>query len=345
MWDAGDKGLTRDDVSALFNHRLTAPELDDLLGSVPGLQVLQRNGSAEKWLVTSADPAIVAQGTIADRPVILPRDLPDIEYLIDRYDVALVVVDVLMAYLDGKVNSFKDQDVRQVLAQLATVADRTSACVVFVRHLNKAGGPNPLYRGGGSIGIIGAARAGFVIATDPDDENDSRRVFACVKSNLAPMPPALSYVLEQDPMGGVARVSWRGTSNHTAADILRDSSDDADERVERNEAAVWLRDYLTAAGGCALARDAIKDGVAAEFTKDAVKKARIRIKAHSDRQGFGGKVMWTLPEALPIGAAIGAVGAGLQKQAPTAPTGHQCNDASAESQPMFALDDDLDAPI
>ena len=45
----------------------------------------------------------------------------------------------------------------------------TGACVVVIRHLNKTGGANPLYRGGGSIGIIGAARAAMIVAPDPED--------------------------------------------------------------------------------------------------------------------------------------------------------------------------------
>lgn len=199
-----------------------------------------------------------------------------------------------MAYLDGKVNSFKDQDVRQVLAQLAAVADRTGACIVFVRHLNKSGGPNPLYRGGGSIGIIGAVRAGFVIANDPDDDNGDRRVLACVKSNLAPMPPALSYVLEQDPAQTVARVSWRGTSKHSASDIRRDRDDPV--AAERDEAVAWLVDYLTDEGGSANASDAIRDAAKVGISKATLTRARQRAGVSSHKTGMKG-ARWSMTRA------------------------------------------------
>jgi hypothetical protein len=81
--------------------------------------------------------------------------------------------------------------VRSLLLPLAKMADDTGAAVLVVRHMNKGGGQNALYRGGGSIGIIGAARAGILAAPDPQDE--SRRVVAVTKSNLAEMPPALTY--------------------------------------------------------------------------------------------------------------------------------------------------------
>jgi hypothetical protein len=64
-----------------------------------------------------------------------------------------------------------------------------------IRHPNKAQGNNPLYRGGGSIGIIGAARMAFVVGKDPQDEN--RRVLASTKNNLAKSPQSLMFTLEE----------------------------------------------------------------------------------------------------------------------------------------------------
>ena len=71
----------------------------------------------------------------------------------------LLVVDVVMAYLPTGTDSHKDQDIRRVLSRLAALADRTHCTVLLLRHLNKAKGSDPLYRGGGSIGIVGAAQS------------------------------------------------------------------------------------------------------------------------------------------------------------------------------------------
>src|SRR5438094_119722 len=80
--------------------------------------------------------------------------------------------------------------------------ERTGAAVVAIRHLSKLASRNPLYRGGGSIAFIGAARSGLLIARDPDDSTGARRVLASTKSNLGPPPPALAYHLVPTP-GGV----------------------------------------------------------------------------------------------------------------------------------------------
>ena len=57
---------------------------------------------------------------------------------------------------------------------------------MLLRHLNKdAKGSNPLYRGGGSIAFIGAARSALVAARDP--EEDDRLVLAHLKASVGPV--------------------------------------------------------------------------------------------------------------------------------------------------------------
>jgi len=62
--------------------------------------------------------------------------------------------------------------VRQALSPLTALGAELGVAVLVVRHLNKSGGSNALYRGGGSIGIIGAARVGAVIAQDWRGESE-----------------------------------------------------------------------------------------------------------------------------------------------------------------------------
>jgi predicted ATP-dependent serine protease len=62
--------------------------------------------------------------------------------LVGQSKAAMVVVDVLAAYLSDRVDSHKDQSVRRLLTTLGAAAAHTGAAVVLVRHLNKApGGP------------------------------------------------------------------------------------------------------------------------------------------------------------------------------------------------------------
>lgn len=251
-------------------------------------------------------PIIDEGGERTLRPPTL-ADIAALEDAINRTGARLLVIDVVMAYLPDRIDSHKDQDIRRVLSRLAALADRTDCTVLLLRHLNKASGRDPLYRGGGSIGIVGAARAGLLVAADPDDPD--RRVLASIKSNLGAYPDSLAYRLVGAGDYGVARVQWEGVTTHTARALLAP----ADDSDDRHEVDGWLREYLEAEGR-ANARDVIRDSKHAGFSEDQVKKARRRIGAESIRQGFGkgSTVIWAI-------GATGAIDDGHKNPAPMAP--------------------------
>lgn len=228
-------------------------------------------------------------------PPSLPRDLAYIKATVENLGTKLVIVDVLMAFLSGKVDSHRDQDVRTVLAELASMAEDTGCTVILVRHMNKAGGSNALYRGGGSIGIVGAARSAFLVARDPEDE--SRRIFAVTKSNLGPEPPALAYRLvttEHD----CARVEWEdGTVDYTASQLLQTLNEE--EASERSEAERWLIAHLSEQGGTAEAGAAVKAAGKDGITKSTLDRARRKLGVVSSKAGMNGGWVWSLPDSLP----------------------------------------------
>jgi hypothetical protein len=229
---------------------------------------------------------IDAEGTL--RPPTL-ADIAALEQAITRTGARLLVIDVVMAYLPDGTDSHKDQDIRQVLSRLATLADRTGCTVLLIRHLNKARGGDPLYRGGGSIGIVGAARAGLLVAPDPDDTE--RRVLASVESNLGPTPESLAYRLVGDGEYGVARVQWEGQTAHTARTLLAEPSDDDGAKTEAEH---WLQDYL--AEQCevpskTVKADAAKVGIRERTLQRAVSSLGVTVES----RGFPRVTWWLLP--------------------------------------------------
>jgi hypothetical protein len=189
--------------------------------------------------------------------------------------------------------------VRRALHPLKELAERTGAAVVVVRHLNKAPGGSPLYRGGGSIGIIGAARAGLVVAPDPDD--DSRRVLAVAKANLGPMPASLAYRVVADDLYDTARIAWQGTSGHTAAALLRVHHDDG-EAPARSEAEAFLAGLLT--DGAVPTRQVQAEARDAGIAWRTVERAKTSLRIEADRVGKPGPkgnaaYYWRLPGGGP----------------------------------------------
>lgn len=151
-----------------------------------------------------------------EMPIQLPLHLPVIEPIIVEKKIGLVVVDVLSTFIQEGLNMNSDADMRRLFSPVSASAERTQTTWIFLRHLNKKQGTSSMYRGGGSVAIIAAARAAFAVAPHPEDENT--KVFAPTKFNLGPTPRSLTYSIE--PAGGVSRVVWGGETDMSAHDIL-----------------------------------------------------------------------------------------------------------------------------
>jgi hypothetical protein len=228
-----------------------------------------------------------------ERLPVLPQDVAYLKYAVQRMGAKLVLIDPLMAFLGCEINAHRDQDVRRALHQLAKLAQETGAAVVVIRHLNKLAGGNALYRGGGSIGIIGAARSGLLLASDPD--NPDRRVLAATKCNLAKLPPSLAFDLSAADNGAL-RVGWIGESGHTAESLLAAPRDDEDRGAVENGVAV-LRAILS--NGERPAKDAKREARSAGVAGRTLDRAKAILGVKARLVGFGrdGEWRWSLPSS------------------------------------------------
>lgn len=202
----------------------------------------------------------------------------------------LVIVDPLMAYLGVKTDSFKDQHMRRALAPLAAIAEKYDVAVLIIRHLNKGAG-TAIYRGGGSIGIIGAARSALIVAKDPEDEG--RRIVAPVKSNLCAPPAALAFRLKGEP-GGAARVEWdSGSVDFTADSLLAAQAANPEERSALDDAKVLLRQVL--ADGARTQKEVLAEARGAGVTGITLRRAKTVLAIKSRKLGLAGPWTWELP--------------------------------------------------
>src|SRR5262249_26774409 len=108
---------------------------------------------------------------------------------------------------DRSIATASDQSVRSVLTPLARLAQDHSCAILMVRHLSKKG-RHAIYRGGGSIGILGACRSAWLTGRDPTDP--SRFILAQTKSNLAAQLPALAYKINDNVVARVSRPCHSG---------------------------------------------------------------------------------------------------------------------------------------
>lgn len=254
--------------------------------------------TAEDGLGDTIRPRLDAAGGDPERVLVFQLDalpqideagLQTIENAIRACDARLLVLDPLNAFLSERVDTYKDHHIRRALAPLAALAARTGAAVLVIRHLNKSGGQNAKYRGGGSIGIFGAARSALLARPDPNDP--SRKVLAVNKHNLSGERAALGYEMVQvDRPIATVKVHWRGPTTYTARDLLVDQVTDED-RSALDEAVAWLRDQLKA--GPRLAEELFKDAAKVRIAERTLQRARAKI-ATSKKDDFKGGWVWTL---------------------------------------------------
>jgi hypothetical protein len=253
----GDPGLGKSTVTADLAARVSTGRAmpDGSAGRSPAGVVLL---SAEDDLARTIRPRLEAAGAdleriatlaLADRdggrraPLITAADLGRVEEAIRTLGARLLVLDPLVAYLPDGIDTNRDHDVRRALTALGDLAGRTDCAALVVRHLRKSVADNPLYRGGGSIGITAAARAVFLLARDPDDPAGDRRVLAPLKANLGPLPPSRVVRLVVDAGREHPRIAWEGVSAHDAVALLSVPVA-GDERTALDEAQDVLRAIL-----------------------------------------------------------------------------------------------------
>ncbi len=162
-------------------------------------------------------------------PFALSQDLQDLEMAIKRRKAKLVILDPLTAVLGHDVSVSNDQDMRVVLTPLAQLAERTRCAILIIRHLNKGNSSNPLYRGAGSIGIVGAARMGLIVLRHPYDEQ--KCILATSKNNLSKHATHLLYQIGENEQN-IPYIQWLGEIDENVSNLLRPATNISSERQE-----------------------------------------------------------------------------------------------------------------
>ncbi len=255
-------------------------------------------------------PRLRALGADLERVFFLPRDeaggidfrLPSrpgaLEAVLAETGARLVVIDPITVFLDAGVNTHSDGGVRRALAPLAALARKYGCAMLMVRHLTKQPRHRALYRGLGSIGLIGACRSAWLIAADP--QAPGRRVLAQEKNNLGPSQPSLAFeVIGAD---GLPAVSWLGPTEGTADDLLAAAGRRPPKPGPLDCAKEFLAEMLRT--GPRTTRELREGAEPLGLTKPTLNRARRAMGLKTRRVFLNGNVTsyWMLPEQqLPPG--------------------------------------------
>jgi hypothetical protein len=295
----GDPGTGKSFVTIDLAARVTRglPLPGSTTPGLPGTVLLL---NAEDDARDTIRPRVAAAGGDPDRVRVLaapglglerlprfPDDAAALEGAVRESGAALVVIDPMMAFFPPEVSANSDQCVRAALTPLAGLAAATDACLLLVRHLRKSGGASAIYRGSGSIGIVGAVRTGLVVARHPDDSD--LRVLTLCKTNIGPPGPSLGFRLGRRESGQTF-VDWTGVVDMTADDLFSASLPLRAGQRPRERACEWLRRFL--ADGPRRAPEVIAAAQAAGIPHRTLDRVKATAGVASEARHVAGKTEW-----------------------------------------------------
>ena len=230
---------------------------------------------------------VSAPGLGTDALPQFPADLPELEAAIRNLKADLVVIDPMMPFFPQNMWANSDQCIRRALTPFAAMAAGTGAAILFIRHITKAGGTKAIYRGSGSIGIIGAARTGLLLGRHPDDPD--LRVLSVLKTNIGQLGSSLGFRLVSEPDTGETRLVWTGPVALTADDLCVSSPTAVGNRP-RDRAKEWLKAML--AGGSRKASELLTWAASAGISEKTLYRAKDLLRVTSEKGGKADNGDW-----------------------------------------------------
>lgn len=301
----GDPGLGKSQVTVDLAARVTqgTPWPDMTVPEVGNVLMLASEDSIERTIAPRLKQAgadvtrcVVVQEITGpngrSRTFSLKDDLDSLETMIADNYADVVIIDPLNGYL-GSANSWKESEVRGVLAPVCAIAERHDAALIGVIHLNKDNTRAAIHRVLGSVAFAAVSRAIFAVVPHP--QFPLMRYFVSVKQNYATLPPTLGFTLA-DGVG----VLWDGREyKDVTADNLLAITGAPEDKAERRNAREFLTKLL--ANGPVKTAEVRKAADAALIADRVLFRAKYDLKVVSQHvgsptgKGVGGYWEWRLP--------------------------------------------------
>lgn len=163
-------------------------------------------------------------------------------------DFKLLIIDTLSSYLGEKrLNAM--EDMRCFLDRLSESCHKHNYAVIVVNHFNKNEEGSAQYRGAGSVGIRGAARAQWGFVLDPQDKERTLMLADKVSNTSTNNMTGLAFHIREVEVIIEGKPEWEGCCDFEDG-VIHDDLDIFLSRMRKKqsprkqEAADWLKDYL-----------------------------------------------------------------------------------------------------
>jgi energy-coupling factor transporter ATP-binding protein EcfA2 len=231
----------------------------------------------------------------------LPVDIDSLKLAVKESEPAMILLDPLLSRLSSNLDSHKDADVRVALEPLTAFAKEMRVAILGIIHVNKSNSADALNAVMGSRAFTAVARAVLMVVKNPEDDSC---LFGLAKNNLGPKSlPAYRYriggvnVGEDDEGDDVTtgRVEWDGSTDRSIDDVMGALSEGGMNGVSQTEeAASWLEDYLTMAGGSKESKIVKDAGIRQGHSERTLRRAAEKLKVQVTQSGFPRTTIWTI---------------------------------------------------
>lgn len=204
----GIPGGGKTHVALHLAARLTRGTLPGYFFQEPSAVVVM---SREDMLDETIVPRLMAECADMDRVFALPfasgsfsveHDMPELEALVAKESIRMVVLDPMLAFLTG--DTFKESEVRRMLESAQRLMEEHKIAIVGIAHLNKDVMKDLLSRVTSSGAFTAIVRSILFVGSDPDDDDELNpsKILAHGKSNLSKIAPSIGFrMVEQDVVG------------------------------------------------------------------------------------------------------------------------------------------------
>lgn len=255
----GREGVGKSTWTARLAAQVTRGDMaGEYLGQPRGVVVCASEDSWEHTIV----PRLLAAGAdlkhiwrvdaqIDERAcgLTLPTDVPALAALVKDKNVALIVLDPLLGAIEGRLDTYKDSDVRIALEPITRLAHDTNATIIGLIHQNKNASGDLATRMMGSRAFLAVARAALIcmrykdddggdddLTPDPELRQSRQFLFGQIKNNLAALVETSAlYELEGVEVGreqATDRAVWSSKVKLLSYGH-HENVDDADNRQEK----------------------------------------------------------------------------------------------------------------
>jgi len=228
----------------------------------------------------------------------LKSNLNELETMINEINgVSMIVIDPLSAFIAG-VDSYKNTDVRSMLAPLSKLAEEFDIAIVGVEHPPKSSNGKAINQVGGSKAFIAAARSAYLVSKDPQD--GKRSLFLRIKNNLTSHSVGISYRLEEVILetGKISKVVWGDEPVKITADEVLAYNNRTEFQHGKESLTEWLQEEL--ADGPKKVKDVMEEAQRQGIGKKQLRNLRKGMGIESNKTSFKGGYEMSLPDSSNI---------------------------------------------